>query len=70
MLLPFARVRNTLSAAVPMIYKFTEPSAASAAHHADGKNGASPAKADDPCFLLSMPVLTSCPMYMARLSAV
>ncbi|KAK8820245.1 hypothetical protein WA577_006311 [Blastocystis sp. JDR] len=30
-LLPFARVRNTLSAAVPMIYKFTEPSAASAA---------------------------------------
>ena len=31
MLLPFARVRNTLSAAVPMIYKFTEPSAASAA---------------------------------------
>ena len=31
MLLPFARVRNTLSAAVPMIYKFTEPSATSAA---------------------------------------
>ena len=31
MLLPFARVRNTLSAAVPMIYKFTEPSSASAA---------------------------------------
>lgn len=31
MLLPFARVRNTLSAAVPMIYKFTEPCAASAA---------------------------------------
>lgn len=31
MLLPFARVLNTLSAAVPMIYKFTEPSATSAA---------------------------------------
>ena len=31
MLLPFARVRNTLSAAVPMIYKFTEPSATNAA---------------------------------------
>ena len=31
MLLPFTRVRNTLSAAVPMIYKFTEPSATSAA---------------------------------------
>ncbi|KAK8820411.1 hypothetical protein WA577_006474 [Blastocystis sp. JDR] len=30
-LLPFTRVRNTLSASVPMIYKFTEPSAASAA---------------------------------------
>lgn len=30
MLLPFARVLNTLSASVPMIYKFTEPSATNA----------------------------------------